>query len=819
MQDRDLYLEQQELELQQADRGVASYFKSREGRLPSSGTPERQVLSRCVDKTKEAIEDLQLAAMRGDRRQGICHWGMPLLSQDAEKLAVISLNIMWNCYGQSLTSVTIAIGDALKKERWLDSLKHTDHDIWSKVKRFHHKFRGSTFYKYRDQIKGVDEEWSKQKKTWIGHVLLESVLKNSDIFYIGEGSRTAKKRRAPFILLIDPDILRHIEDSHEDLALLHPQRMPMVVPPCDWDSRYKGGYLSCTDKHTCHTPLLATNRFQRAPHRDAEDFGDNLTAVNILQKTRWAINKPILEIAKHSFCNNLELGGMLRRDPDVFPEKPQDYKYNPDAKSKWKCIARQISRYNQEMLGTRTSTLVGINVAESMLKYDQFYFVWYLDWRGRMSPRGGSLTPQGQEAFKAMLKFKRGHRLGERGYYWLTIHLANCMGVDKLPFEDRIKHVNDNKDEIMRWASDPLNYKGWSKQDSPYMCLAASLEWAAANQLANPHDFISHLPINMDGTTNGLQHLSAMCRDLVGATATNLVPTDTPNDIYAQVAQEVDKISEKDYEEWLKAGAPNVEYVRELKCPVQIAHTRKLIGSSNWIGRVDRSVCKRGTMTSPYSVTRQGVRTQLIDDGFLDFSKDDPKIDINIAADYIRDAVWEAVGRVIVNSRLVMDWLKECAGIACEEDENLSWRTPSGMLVDQGYLRPTTKQVNTYERVYSINVPSAERRLMVVKQKNAVSPNFIHSLDAAHLTNTIISLYDKGVEDMMMIHDSYGTHACHVDTLHETIRDEFVKLHEKDLLGDFKKTLETYLDGEIPEPPPLGEYDLSNMKEALYAFC
>jgi DNA-directed RNA polymerase, mitochondrial len=154
-----------------------------------------------------------------------------------------------------------------------------------------------------------------------------------------------------------------------------------------------------------------------------------------------------------------------------------------------------------------------------------------------------------------------------------------------------------------------------------------------------------------------------MCRDLVGATATNLVPTDTPNDIYAQVAQEVDKISEKDYEEWLKAGAPNVEYVRELKCPVQIAHTRKLIGSSNWIGRVDRSVCKRGTMTSPYSVTRQGVRTQLIDDGFLDFSKDDPKIDINIAADYIRDAVWEAVGRVIVNSRLVMDWLKECAGI------------------------------------------------------------------------------------------------------------------------------------------------------------
>lgn len=819
MQDRDLYLEQQDLELKQADRGVANYFKSREGRLPSSGTPERRILSQCVDKTKEAIEELQLAAMRGDRRQGIHQWGMPLLSQDAEKLAVIALNIMWNCYGQSLTSVTINIGSAVKQERWMDNLKHTDHDIWSKVKRFHHKFRGSTFYKYRDQIRGVDEEWSKPKKTWIGHVLMECVLKNSDIFYIGEGSRPQKKMKAPHLLLIDPDVLRMIEDSHEDLALLHPQRMPMVVPPRDWENRYVGGYLSCTDKYTCHTPLLATNRFQNAPHSDAGDFGDNLKAVNCLQKTKWDINKPILDIVKHSFHHNLELGGLLRRDPDVFPDKPEDYKYNQDAKSKWKASARQVARYNAEMLGTRTSTSVGISVAESMLKYDGFYYVWFLDWRGRMSPRGGSLTPQGHEAFKALLMFRQGHPLGERGYYWLTIHLANCMGVDKLRYADRIKHVQDNKDEIKRWASDPLTYKGWSNQDSPYMCLAAAMEWAAANELANPHEFVSHLPINMDGTTNGLQHLSAMCRDLVGATATNLVPTDTPNDIYAQVASEVGKIIEKDYEEWLKAGAPNVVYARELACPAQIARTRKLIGSSNWIGRVDRSVCKRGTMTSPYSVTRQGVRTQLIDDGFLDFAKDDVTVDINIAADYIRDGVWEAVGEVIVYSRLVMDWLKECAGIACGEGKNLSWRTPTGMLVDQGYLRPSTKQVNTYERVYSINVPSSERRLMVVKQKNAVSPNFIHSLDAAHLTNTVLSLYNMGITDMMMIHDSYGVHACHVDTLHKVIREEFVKLHENDLLGDFKKTLETYLDAEIPDPPGVGEYDINNMLEAEYAFC
>jgi DNA-directed RNA polymerase len=44
----------------------------------------------------------------------------------------------------------------------------------------------------------------------------------------------------------------------------------------------------------------------------------------------------------------------------------------------------------------------------------------------------------------------------------------------------------------------------------------------------NPEEFVSHLPVPLDGSCNGLQHLAAMGRDVVGAQATNIVPAEVP---------------------------------------------------------------------------------------------------------------------------------------------------------------------------------------------------------------------------------------------------------------------------------------------------
>ena len=49
--------------------------------------------------------------------------------------------------------------------------------------------------------------------------------------------------------------------------------------------------------------------------------------------------------------------------------------------------------------------------------------------------------------------------------------------------------------------------------------------------------FVSHLPVLVDGTCNGIQILSLMSRDAVAGARVNLLPTDEPQDLYMDVAE------------------------------------------------------------------------------------------------------------------------------------------------------------------------------------------------------------------------------------------------------------------------------------------
>ena len=51
------------------------------------------------------------------------------------------------------------------------------------------------------------------------------------------------------------------------------------------------------------------------------------------------------------------------------------------------------------------------------------------------------------------------------------------------------------------------------------MFLAFCFEWAST-EIGD----LTHLPVSLDGSNNGLQHLSAIQRDYRGGESTNLVP-------------------------------------------------------------------------------------------------------------------------------------------------------------------------------------------------------------------------------------------------------------------------------------------------------
>ena len=74
--------------------------------------------------------------------------------------------------------------------------------------------------------------------------------------------------------------------------------------------------------------------------------------------------------------------------------------------------------------------------------------------------------------------------------------------------------------------------------------------------------------------------------------------------------------------------------------------------------------------------------------------------------------------------------------------------------------------------------------------KSAISANFIHSIDAFHMRATITHLNNK-IEDLSFwaIHDAFGTHACDIDKLMESVSEEFAKIHHKKNLQDWVKNM------------------------------
>jgi DNA-directed RNA polymerase len=98
--------------------------------------------------------------------------------------------------------------------------------------------------------------------------------------------------------------------------------------------------------------------------------------------------------------------------------------------------------------------------------------------------------------------------------------------------------------------------------------------------------------------------------------------------------------------------------------------------------------------------------------------------------------------------------------------------------------------------------------------QNAVSPNFVHALDASHLTLTALDMQKRGL-DIVGIHDSFGTQPCDVDSLHTAVREAFVSMYRADnVLSNFLWDV----DG-IGEVPMRGTLDLQEVLNSEFFFC
>ena len=621
------------------------------------------------------------------------------------------------------------------------------------------------------------------------------------------------------ILVFRDEVLKYIEKIKKQMKDLRPVQEALVIKPKPWTNLTNGGYFTETelseifdfeddsdfDFSTLRNLLIRTNDRKAVKLiNDYSNLDEVYDCVNSIQNVSWQVNKKVFtlfeELKDNGFYNSKGdkiLEGIYGKD---LPQPLNEDEKDQQVILKYRREAGKIHNENKDTLSERMTNQIKYDILKRYSKLDEFYFTWNVDYRSRVYPIQKLVNPQGDDLIKACLKFKKGKELGKDGLYWLKVQCANVAGVDKETFDDRVKWVDENLKMIRIVGENPIdNLELFSDLDKPFQFVAVAEEINEALKLQDPSKFVSYLAVALDGSNSGLQHWSAMLLDEESAKSVNVLPTEKPADVYEDVAKELKNIIEKDLK------GPNAELA-------------KIWLESDYI---DRSLCKRPTMTTPYSVTEMGIMDQI-----KDYLKKKNKTDIletKGSLKYIKDSMVKALNIVIKGAREGMKWLQEVSDIVSKEyGENLYWETPTGFIVHQSYYKTNTKLLNTFFGGVRLRPSMTKKTNEVNKNKSSsgIAPNFIHSYDATHLIKTTNKMFkNRGVESMWLIHDSFGTYAADTQILHNTIKEEFVEIYKEDQLLNLKKQIEErYPDIELPALPKKGRMDIYEVLKSLYIF-
>lgn len=671
----------------------------------------------------------------------------------------------------------------LYMKKLLESFKH------SQTNSPRHKSRVAMYTANKLDIEY--NEWDNKTALNLGALLVMIVCNNFQIAKIVKIQKGIKK-----INYVDltQDFKEWANKQTHEIAKLKVCKPPCIVPPKPWTGFDDGGYYTPEQQLTTKF-VTTTPRHWKTYRKHFNNMPLVVSAVNALQNTAWHINETMLDVLTDVWENGgkclpnknpLEVPAFDlangKAKADMTEEELQAFK-------EWKSEAREIYTQEKKRFGKALAISRTLSLAKDYASYDRIYFVYTADFRGRLYASSYGISPQGADYSKGLLEFAEGVPLTERGIYWIKVHTANCYGIDKVSFDDRVKWVDDNMQLILDVAKDPKNNISWQEADKPFQFLRACLEIYAIKAVGASHR--SKLPVGVDGSCNGLQNFSALLRDPIGGKATNLVPDNKPNDIYQEVAN---VLINKVKEDGSQLGKELLEF------------------------GITRKMAKKPVMTLPYGSTKitcfKSICDYLEDNGYTG--------DVNKAARYLSPKLWDSIGEIVVAAMQAMDWLKKTASIICKANQPIMWYSPTNFLVIQDKKVSKVQHhaiiINLLGKI-KLSCKFDTPVMDIIKNKNGISPNFIHSMDSSHLVFTINKCLDNGIKQFACVHDDYGTYANDIDKLNIILREEFINIYSNyNILQDI---VNYYKDKDIilPELPNTYNLDINIVKDSKYFFC
>lgn len=824
--------------------GINELKNRSEGANVSSSS--RKLLIAALPEATPYLEEFAtslLANTKSTHKRAVLH-GVLAVGPEASVALGLKVCLQGISNSRPLASIAHDVGREVQVQLWASRLRNDDPVAFSRI------FRQKRLKRRKKVLKGSAiereyEQWEYPTLLRVGMFIINCLLKTTGLFRVTKVDR-GKVKGWVRLLELSEEAAGSLKEMEDTLALCKPLYAPMVVSPRLWTSFEGGPYLTDAANLNCTLVRKASSKGAIDAAIESGTMQPCLDALNAVQSTPYRINKRILEVVEWAW--NMDLGGHIKKLPKAtqleMPEIPEDAHENEAKRIRAERL--EIGELNRAIVASAVSYHTVINEAKELAKYEAFYLPHNMDFRGRVYPIP-HFNHQREDYVSALFEFSDGVPIGESGGKWLS-HSLSSTGefeeIHKRSLHARGSWAESNSEWLCEIARDPYTNTGWINAAKPFKFLAACFEWEAWVVGGQRVDYSSRLPISLDGSNSGIQHYSAALRSPRDAKLVNLTNTTLPEDLYSAVSKRV-------VERLQETTDRSEEASKFFRSPKDIGR--------QWLNYgVTRSTVKRQVMTYAYSSEKYGFSQQidsdlmkpLRDECYFDKSKEHPfgtYIEQQEACRYLALLIWGSIQEVLEGASKGMRYFKWCAKVTNLAGLPIRWANPVGFPVVQKYTKDKAKQVelhvynekiplrdasprdlvdtqgNVFERVRMNMQTPINGTINTQKQQNAVSPNIIHSLDAAHLLKVALASSEEGINSLMMIHDSFATHAGNTERFFQIIREQFVEMYENyDVFEEIKEANIHRLPEDIqpmwPIPPQKGDFDIRSVLDSPYSF-
>src|SRR5262249_42820441 len=316
---------------------------------------------------------------------------------------------------------------------------------------------------------------------------------------------------------------------------------------------------------------------------------------------------------------------------------------------------------------------------------------------------------------------------------------------------------------------------------------AACAEYVAAD--THGEEYETHLPVWLDASSNGLQHLALMRGDAKLAAAVNLQTRWPPGnyDVYRNEAGEF-KFIEDEQVRYFRETVP-VSDVYEIVAAHAKPNLRVDPDAQCWLNHDLRDLLKEPIMTLPYGVTKAGMLDQI--------KEKCEELEISVppkAMQRLRDHTWRAIEQKLPGAMETREYIRGIAKDCLDRKTFMQSVTPSGFPVANRYRKskPTRVRLPFLGSSLTISDGYLDEPLQQ-KVLNSAVANVTDSMDSSHLTLSVNMAVKCGITNVMVIHDCFGAMAPDVRDFADIRRGVLAKMYR-----DYNPLIQL---GGCPPPP------------------